>query len=572
MWLLTLRRLKSKKAKTRLAALEKLVGKEGPKAIPHLLSALEDPEFEIRKIVAKALGKRRDPRAVAPLGKRLSDHHPEVRMAAADALKILGDKQSIPALIQAIADGHEGVRSSAASALQALGWAPADDWQRALLAVALGRLEDAARYQSAAVEPLLTVLRTGGHYKRLEAVEALSKIADAKVIPALTGALHDEDPGVRARAVNVLGKIGDARSAGPVIAALNDPKSVVREAAVEALSRLGDSRALKHLVAMLQDMTPEIRKTAAEALGKMENAVAVEPLLPVLRDPDKDVRQATAMALGKIGDSRALQHLILRLTDKEESVRQTAEFALRKIDPYWENSESARQSIPFVEAVLRNEDYRIRQAATALLKRLAGEAVPTPEPEATGLADRLNNKKRKPPQILTKERREATRILTKTLSDADPDLRLAAAEALGRIGSNLTIVLNQLVRKLHDKDTWVRRSAAKALDSLQWTPSDETESADYYIASRAWPQLTSLGEAAVEPLMATLEDSDWKTRRHAAETLGQLKDRRAQEPLAACLADPHLSVRKTAAHALLALEPLDLDEAHLKLLEEVLRN
>ena len=55
---------------------------------------------------------------------------------------------------------------------------------------------------------------------------------------------------------------------------------------------------------------------------------------------------------------------------------------------------------------------------------------------------------------------------------------------------------------------------------------------------------------AVEPLIATLQDSDSNVRSAAAETLGKIGDARAVEPLIATLRDSHSNVRSAAAGAL----------------------
>lgn len=60
-----------------------------------------------------------------------------------------------------------------------------------------------------------------------------------------------------------------------------------------------------------------------------------------------------------------------------------------------------------------------------------------------------------------------------------------------------------------------------------------------------------LGSACVEPLIAVLQNvQDVSKRTNAAQALGEIKDRRAVEPLVAALRDPVIRVRGSAARAL----------------------
>jgi HEAT repeat protein len=59
--------------------------------------------------------------------------------------------------------------------------------------------------------------------------------------------------------------------------------------------------------------------------------------------------------------------------------------------------------------------------------------------------------------------------------------------------------------------------------------------------------LVSIGEPAVEPLITALDDEDLKTRELAVETLGEIKDSRAVEPLVAKLTDPDIHINASIA-------------------------
>jgi HEAT repeat protein len=65
---------------------------------------------------------------------------------------------------------------------------------------------------------------------------------------------------------------------------------------------------------------------------------------------------------------------------------------------------------------------------------------------------------------------------------------------------------------------------------------------------------------AVEPLMALLKDEEEDVRDTAAYALGLLGDERGIEPLIGCLQDPHEAVRREAAGALKTITGQDFGQ------------
>ncbi|MEI7733180.1 MAG: HEAT repeat domain-containing protein [Verrucomicrobiota bacterium] len=546
LWL-TLQQLKSKSEKTRLHAVEKLTAladKGETDVLDHLILALQDPVAEIRTLVARSFGSINEERLVEPLINALRDHDSVVREAAAESLKKRREPSAIPAFVNLLKDESPRVRWFAASALETMGWTPRDDVQRAWRTVALGKLEQAAELGAAAIDPLVSVLKEGVYYKRLEAVDALSRIGDVRVVKPLINALWDEDSNVRTAVVHALSKVGDTRAVDPLILALKDKDNRVRTAAVEALSRINDPRAVQPLSRLLSDGSWDVRAAVVEALGRIKDPQVLDPLVSVLRDSDSDIRHVAAVALGKLGDARAVEPLVLTLKDEQESVRQAAEAALIKIDPNWEKSEGARRVVPQLEAALKSDEYWVRNAAAAVLKRIVGEERQVNLGSAE-FADRV-----------TYKRQEAAEILMAALKDEDSDLRQAAAEALGRLGHRPAT--EALLSALLDTDEWVRRAAAAALETLSWQPTDTGQHALQTVILQRWVQAVSLGTAAVDPLISALTDEDSGVRYCAAEALGKIKAGRAMQPLSFLLQDQYKPVRRMAAQAIVSI---GLDQA-----------
>jgi hypothetical protein len=125
--------------------------------------------------------------------------------------------------------------------------------------------------------------------------------------------------------------------------------------------------------------------------------------------------------------------------------------------------------------------------------------------------------------------------------DRNIEVRWVAALALGNIGDPAAIP--PLLVALHDRERYIRSSAAMALERLGWIPKDKTEIAYRAIAVQDWEGVKRLGTAATGPLTERLSDPDPKTRALVIDLLGIIGDPRAQQACEAGLQDPDEGVR-----------------------------
>jgi ATP-dependent DNA helicase RecQ len=100
-----------------------------PLAVPELIAALEDPNGNVRRLAASALGKIGDARAFTPLLTLLAqEQKPQVRQYAVKALGKIGDPRARPMLQKIAADENERdyTRKAARAALSRLKPVPQD--------------------------------------------------------------------------------------------------------------------------------------------------------------------------------------------------------------------------------------------------------------------------------------------------------------------------------------------------------------------------------------------------------------------------------------------------------------
>ena len=203
---------------------------------------------------------------------------------------------------------------------------------------------------------------------------------------------------------------------------------------------------------MIDDPAWDVRRSVVEALGNLQKGPATEALITRLKDPDTDVRESAALALGRTHDPSAIRPLILAIKDPETIVRSAAALALRRLDPQWHQSAAAQEAVPELRAALKNKEYWVRQSAAEVLAQIGAKQLYANS--ESGVTNPAQHKR-----LATVE------ILAETLDDADPDLRLAAAEALGRVGDSRA--REALSRALEDLEATVRAAAGRALATLQ---------------------------------------------------------------------------------------------------------
>ncbi|MBN1286186.1 MAG: HEAT repeat domain-containing protein [Anaerolineae bacterium] len=233
---------------------------------------------------------------------------------------------------------------------------------------------------------------------------------------------------VRQQATAALGALGDIRAAVPLRAALADPDKIVRRNAIRALGALG---------ARIQD-------------GTLRTELFTQLLDIVEQTPHARLREAAVSALGCIGlppgDASLAEHTVTRLAaaigEAEASyVREAAIAALGCIGaPIADAALRARAFAPLVAALERGTHYTLRYCAADAL----GEA-------AAQLDD-------------ARQRAMIVQALIGALSDNVPDVRYAAACALGRIGAAEAV--DALTDLLEDRNRDVRARAAAALDQI----------------------------------------------------------------------------------------------------------
>jgi HEAT repeat protein len=323
-----------------------------------------------------------------------------------------------------------------------------------------------------AAQSLIRALDDRNQWVRIVAAEALGHIGAQEATQALIFALNDDSIWVRRASVVALGQIGDEEAIPPLMNRLLDPPSSewpeeLRDTIAHAMHAIGEP-AFQVLIHALDDTEPWVSCAAARALGQIGDPQAIAPLAELTKQKHSMVRSFATQALAKIADVRAVRAAL----NTDEAPRAFWKLmALKEID---ETTTSQLQSL------LDDPDPQVRQQAAEVLSHL-GE-----EHSAESLAASLGAESRfaatggpiddEPAQPSSEPARSAFTFasgeepcdsvgpLVESLGDPAAEVRLAAAEALGRIGA--AGVIPDLIAALQDGDSRVRAAAARSMGEI----------------------------------------------------------------------------------------------------------
>jgi len=229
----------------------------------------------VRAASARALGRIGNPKAVDHLIMALDDTDIDVKIAAIRSLSGFPEERVFEAIRRFIDHPDENVRKNAVWALIKL------------------NPERGLRYASMALYDESWVVRK-------TAARSMIGVADEGYLDILIDKLGDPDSDVRRQALLAVVNIGEA-AVKPLIQKLEDPSWQTRAMVAEALGEIGSKKAVKPLKGMLsgrkRDENRYVRGKVAEALGLIGDPEAVEALQRAAKDPYPFVRRKARAAL-----------------------------------------------------------------------------------------------------------------------------------------------------------------------------------------------------------------------------------------------------------------------------------
>jgi HEAT repeat protein len=225
-----------------------------------LMPALSDPNKEVRLEAMGILSQFGTPEINGALVAQLADEDADIRAGAAAAL----------------ARSYQSRERITSEALSGKGLSGDDYWKQIR-----------AAQDFAPVEPLAALLADHDGNVRMHAAIALATLQDPRGEAELIGALTHENDFFRAKATWALARVGRA-TVDDVLSLLDDASSGVRKEAITAVHRFRDPRIVEHAIALMKDEDSTTRYFATQALVQSQDPRAVQPLMDAMRNMASD--------------------------------------------------------------------------------------------------------------------------------------------------------------------------------------------------------------------------------------------------------------------------------------------
>lgn len=349
--------------------------------------------------------------------------------------------------------------------------------QRAQFALAKAGDAGAAAFQAA-------IDQRDNQLARVHGIWGLSQMAreDLSRAAGLQALLTDADPEIRAQAAKWIGDVRYGAAAEAMLPLLKDDHARVRFFAAEALGRIAYKPAVQPIMDMLaanNDEDAYLRHAGACALARIGEA---DPIVALAKHPNRGLRIAGVVALRRLSHPGVAEFL----NDPDEYIVTEAARAIN-------DDHSIPEALPALARVLDDPRFSgeplIRRAINAnlrtgtaenleLLTRYATRTSAPPAMRAEAIAtlgvwaqpsvlDRVTGRYRGPINRDPAPVAQATReIITPILADPASEVKISAAETSARLQlADAQGALTQLLRR--DADPQVRIAALEALGELE---------------------------------------------------------------------------------------------------------
>jgi HEAT repeat protein len=398
--------------------------------------------------------------------------NPQTQNGAIEALAKIG-QPSVNPLIEALKSDNETMRVGAIRALDRLG----PDLARPATTPVAGLLDDdttgslAAEFlghvgpNSEAIGAALDVLSHGTATRQLPALRVLARASgsDARIEPALRKYINDADLHVRTAAFEALANLSPPSIDAAPLFIDGLSKSEFHASARIGLARLASS-AIPALHKCTTRPAPDVRMQAVELLSRH---VGTDPraqvaLVDFVNDTDGAVAGRAAAALVSLRE-KDLPFVKQHLAAPQPKVRMWALNEIRKVQP---------PLIDDIAPLLDDPDESVRTEAYEAIRGVWQVDDPSIlyAPQAKNVAERINGIRLLP---FFKDLKKYDMMLA-AMEDPNPDVRLAAARALGRSLTSGRAVQRLVEAMKNDPSPAVRADAAMSLRAARSTMNVET--------------------------------------------------------------------------------------------------
>jgi HEAT repeat protein len=321
-----MRLLRSDDVKSQKQALSLLVWLEATPPMDEIVPLLKSVDSDVRRGALEALGSLGARNAFPAIRELLGDPECRVREMAIGVLAGLGDRECIPSMLKLLDDPAGEIRMEAIKGLSTLG-----------AHEATGRLEALLQFdetRSSAIEALASLGAKGSARKILEQIgqgdlwwgqtevaQALGTLEARDLIPDLRKLLKHRHAPIRSEAAYALGELGDQEAIPELMKLLQDPHETVVYGAADALGRLQAREAIPALRRKLSEppnkaWDPGPSPAVVDALLRLKAREAIPELLAEVKRPHANTINQALLGLQQFRDRETFPQLLSYLTSE----------------------------------------------------------------------------------------------------------------------------------------------------------------------------------------------------------------------------------------------------------------
>lgn len=492
----------------------------------------------------------------------------EERVEVIDNLFYRGDESGARGIVTYLKDRDLRVRSYAMKRLVDLGGVAVDTLIESLADEEVRWLVSGALINigNESIRKTVLALKHRNASVRRNALFILRQLDARAASPSIQKALSDPDVSVQVQAIHTVAHFGGKGALRLIMKKVDSRNVAIRDAAIAVLPMFGEE-AVPALNTLLSYGNPEVRASAVQAFGAMGTKQSLLFVKETLSDSSPTVRYYACLALGDTGDPSVLPDVAMYFDDSDPNVREAASEVFARMPkaakPYlirFLREGNTLQKISAATAVrkarfrpcmpalldaVRDSSREVRVASVAALMVIADPA------SVEGLVNGLGDPHIRWICIMALRQFGDKNIRPLLRRTNDPELDYWKQYVLEGMGEKVLEGCLDALEKERDIGTRIATlcTMKQIKDTRAIYPIIRLMGDDKlgYVASFV---LSQMGEAAVEPLLLTLEDENPVIRARAAIALGEIGHVRVMLPLRRLVNDEDPEVRLAAERAI----------------------
>ena len=292
----------------RIAAYRGFVKAEKEKAVPIVLSLLNDKDLDLQRAAGKFLTEIPGEAITRALARQLGSLDAEAQIVLISALETRGDKTATFYIAKTVKSDNKAVRLAAIKALAILG-------------------------NASCVRLLAEASATADRDTSQAAMDSLSKLSDPNVCKVLMdGAKSQAEPVVRIHVIQTLANRGETEAVDVLMDVAKDDNPDIRQAAYKALGSLAGKQELSRMVSMLLEARSDADRAGVEramvAIVSRIKTSDATVFIEALNKADDTVKPHVLAVLPHIGGAEALDAVQSQLRSGDADVKKAAIRAL----------------------------------------------------------------------------------------------------------------------------------------------------------------------------------------------------------------------------------------------------